>query len=86
MPIKKCVVKREDLQHVFHQLNSFHPNIKFTADDFSDGNVHFLDLLIDKNTTDIYHEDTHTARIFALADHFVTSRGFKDTIHNCDTN
>ena len=53
------LVKREDLQHVLHQLNSF--NLKLTVDEFPNGNVLFLDLLIDKNTTDIYCKDTHTA-------------------------
>ena len=56
------LVKREDLQAVLHQLNSFHPHLKFTVDDFPDGNVHFLDLQIDKNNTDIYYKDTHTAQ------------------------
>ena len=40
------LVKRKDLQHVQDQLNSFHPNLKFTVDDFPDNNVQFLDLLI----------------------------------------
>ena len=40
------LVKRKDLEHVRNQLNSFHPNLKFTVDDFSDGNIHFLALLI----------------------------------------
>ena len=56
------LVKRKDLQHVLNQLNSFHPNLKFTVDDFSNEKVHFLDLLIDKTSTDIYHKDTHTAQ------------------------
>ena len=56
------LMKRSDLQHVLDQLNSFHPNLKFTVDDFPEGNVHFLDLLIDKNSTDIYYKDTHTAQ------------------------
>ena len=47
------LVKRKDLQHVQDQLNSFHPNLKFTVDDFPNNNVHFLDLLIKRNSTDI---------------------------------
>ena len=54
------LMKRSDLDHVLRELNSFHRNLKFTVDDFSDGNVHFLDLLIKKNSTDVYYKDTHT--------------------------
>ena len=42
------LMKRSDLDHVLRKLNSFHRNLKFTVDDFSDSNVHFLDLLIKK--------------------------------------
>ena len=56
------LVKRKDLEHVRNQLNSFHPNLKFTVDDFPDGNIHFLDLLIKGHSTSIYYKDTHTAQ------------------------
>ena len=56
------LMKRSDLDHVLRKLNSFHRNLKFTVDDFSDGNVHFLDLLIKKNSTDVYYKDTHTGQ------------------------
>ena len=56
------LVKREDSQHVLSQPNSFHRNLKFTVDDFPDINVHFLDLLINRNSTDVYYKDTHTGQ------------------------
>ena len=56
------LVKRKDIEHVQNQLNSFHPNLKFTFDDFKDANIHFLDLQIKKNSTTIYFKNTHTAQ------------------------
>ena len=43
-------------------MNSFDKNIKSTVDTFPDGNVHFLDIKVDKNHTDIYYKDTHTGQ------------------------
>ena len=37
-------------------------NIKFTVETFSDDNVHFLYIKVDKNHTDIYYKDTHTGQ------------------------
>ena len=56
------LVKRQDIDHVFAKLNSFHPNLRFTVDPFLDNKVHFLDLSIDRTSTDIYHKDTHTGQ------------------------
>ena len=41
-------------------LISFDKNIKFTVDNFSDGNDHFLDIQIDENHTSIYYKPTDT--------------------------
>ena len=38
--------KPEDIQVVVEKCNSFHSNLKFTFDDFADGNVHFFDQAI----------------------------------------
>ena len=46
-----------------HKLNSFHPTLKFAVDKFEDGIVHYLDIKIVDNETDIYHKDTHTGNI-----------------------
>ena len=39
-----------------------HINLKFTVDTFPDGVVHFLDIKIENNTTDVYYKDTHTGQ------------------------
>ena len=43
-------------------LQALHKNLNFTVDTFDDKKVHFLDLLIDINTTDIFYKDTHTGQ------------------------
>ena len=54
------LVKDKDINHIHKRLNSFDKNIKFTVDTFPDGNVHFLDIKVDKNHIDLYYKDTHT--------------------------
>ena len=54
------LVKDKDINYIHKRLNSFHKNIKFTADTFPDGNVHFLDIKVDKNHIDIYYKYTQT--------------------------
>ena len=56
------LVKLKDIQLVLDQFNSFHPNLKFTFDDFANENVHFLDLAILKDGITIYRKDTDTAQ------------------------
>ena len=55
------LIKPEDIQKVLDKLNSFDKNLRFTHDPFSDGDIHFLDIRIRENTTDIYYKDTHNA-------------------------
>ena len=45
-----------------HKLNSFHPNLKFTVDKFDDDIVHYLDIKIIDNETDIYYKNTYTGQ------------------------
>jgi hypothetical protein len=56
------LVKRSDVDKVMCRLNSFHKNLNFTVDSFPDHKIHFLDLLINKNITDLYYKDTHTGQ------------------------
>ena len=42
------LVKEKDIKLIHERLNSFDKNIKFTIDNFSDGNVHFLDIQMTK--------------------------------------
>ena len=55
------LIKKDKLQHVLNSFNSFDKNLRFSADTFSDGNIHFLDIKIFNNgETDIYIKDTNT--------------------------
>ena len=56
------LIKDKDINCMHKRLNSFGKNIKFTVDTFPDGNVHFSDIKVDKNHTDIYYKDTHTGQ------------------------
>ena len=56
------LMKKSDVHIVLQAFNSFHKNLNFTVDTFEDKKVHFLDLLIDRNTTDIFYKDTHTGQ------------------------
>ena len=56
------LVKEKGIKLIHERLNSLDKNIKFTIDDFRDGNVHFLDIQIDKNHTSIYYKPTSTGQ------------------------
>ena len=47
------LMKPNNVQYVLNKLNSFHKNLKFTVDTFVNDNVHFLDLRIMDNKTDV---------------------------------
>ena len=47
------LTKNSDIRIVLQALTGFHKNLNFTVDTFEDKKVYFLDLLIDRNTTDI---------------------------------
>ena len=44
------LVKDKDFNYIHECLNSFDKNIKFTVDTFRDGNVHLLDIKVDKKS------------------------------------
>ena len=54
-----ALIKQSDINTVLHKLNIFHHNLKFTVDKFDDGIVHYLDIKITDNETDIYYKNTH---------------------------
>ena len=56
------LVKKEHLSTVLNKLNSFVNNIQFTVDHFPDGIVHFLDLKVNGNQTDVYYKEAHTGQ------------------------
>lgn len=47
------------------RLNSFHKNLCFTVDTFDD-NVRFLDVTIDKTTTDFYCKSMNTGQYVSI--------------------
>ena len=52
------LAKEDDIDNIVQQINAFDDNLKFTIDKFTDNNVHFLDIKIDHNKTDL--QITHT--------------------------
>ena len=56
------LVKPSDISSVLAKFNSFDPNLTFTVDTFSEGIVHFLDIKVSVDDTDIYRKDTHTGQ------------------------
>ena len=57
------LIKPEHISLVKDKLNSFHPSLNFTHEEFIDENdVHFLDLKICHNTTTIYRKSTNTGQ------------------------
>ena len=56
------LTKKSIVPIVLQALNGFHKNLSFTVDTFEAKKVLSLDLLIDRNTTDIFYKDTHTGQ------------------------
>ena len=56
------LAKEEDIDNIVQQFNAFDDNLKFTIDKFTDNNVHFLDIKIDRNETDLFYKTTHTGQ------------------------
>ena len=56
------LMKKSDVLIVLQAFNGFHKSLNFTVDTSEDKKIHFLDLLIDRNTTDIFYKDTHTGQ------------------------
>ena len=69
------LVKLEDTDKILKKFNSFDKNIQFTVDKFLNGNVHFLDIKINGNKTDIYFKETHTGQYT----HFTSNTRFGDS-------
>ena len=56
------LVNDEGIDPILKELNSYNRKIKFTVDQFINEDVHFLDIKIHRNNTDIYYKDTHTGQ------------------------
>ena len=55
-----ALIKESDIDNVLSKLSGFDLSLNFTVDKFNDGVVHYLDLKIIDNETDVYYKDTHT--------------------------
>ena len=55
------LIRPENVQKVLMKLNSFHKSLNFSFDSFPD-EVHFVDIKIERNKTNIYRKDTHTGQ------------------------
>ena len=56
------LVKPSDIPAVLDKFNSFDKNLQFTVDTFPDNVIHFLDILISSDNTDVYYKSTHTGQ------------------------
>ena len=54
------LVKSNNIPLLLEKFNSFHKNLKFTVDRFENDFVHFLDIKISCDGTDVYRKSTHT--------------------------
>ena len=57
------LIKPSDISAVLAKLNRrFDRNLKFTVDTFPDGLIHFLDIKVSVDSTDIYRKEAHTGQ------------------------
>ena len=49
------LAKEDDIDNIVQQFNVFDDTLKFTIDKLTDSNVHFLDIKIDRNETDLLY-------------------------------
>ena len=56
------LIKPSNIPALLKIFNKFDENLKFTVDKFPEGIVHFLDIKISVDGTDIYRKDTHTGQ------------------------
>ena len=58
------ILKLTHLENFFHHINNLHQNIKFTMEEESNGELVFLDTLLERNNREIsalvYRKLTHT--------------------------
>ena len=54
------LIKPSDIPEILNKFNTFDKNIQFTIDTFPDNVIHFLDILISSDNTDVYYKSTHT--------------------------
>ena len=60
------LAQEEKIMFIFDKFNSFQRNLRFTIDRFDDNNIHFIDIAIDKNKTNLYCKTTHTGPYYDI--------------------
>ena len=70
-------IKHNDIEFLLNKLHTFHRDIRFTYDTFSDEPPHFLDLNIGGNKFSIYRKHTFTGQYT----HFVSFVPWKHRMH-----
>ena len=56
------LAKENDIDNIVQQFNAFDDNLKFAINRFTDNNVHFLDIKINRDETDLFYKTTHTGQ------------------------
>ena len=56
------VAKPSGFTNILEAFKAFHPQIQFTIEEFSDNNVHFMDLKINSSDITIFRKPTHTGQ------------------------
>ena len=56
------LAKEDVIVNIVQQFNTFDDNLKFTIDKFTYNNIHFLDIKIGRNETDLFYKTTHTGQ------------------------
>ena len=56
------LIKHNDIEFLLNRFHTFHPDIRFTYDKFSDEPPHFLDLNLHGNKFSIYRKHTFTGQ------------------------
>ena len=71
------ILKRTQLENIFHHIKNLHQNIKFTMEEESNGELVFLDTLLKWNNVKIsllvYSKPTHTYQYLHYSTHHQTS-------------
>ena len=49
------LAKEDDIDNIVQQFNAFDDNLKFPTYKFTDNNIHFLDIKIDRHKTDLFY-------------------------------
>ena len=56
------LAKEDDIDNIAQQFNAFNDNLQFTINKLTDNSVHFLDIKIHRNETDLFYKTTHTGQ------------------------